>query len=206
MLPPECFGQLLLVCTADDANSEWSLGVVRARPEYLRPGTNRDAKSGLNVDGKLAVEKIFWGAPMLENVLLHIDPETLARVTDPRASGQRRVNDLFRLVDRRRIGRNIVATVAQQDDYMKRVRANGGARTALAPEGYLIMGGDYQSHRNIAALLNVAVPEPGEFVSVQVALASADDPYVVELDGALWRAAEFGDPVVTAPTLPSTTR
>jgi len=202
MLPPECFGELLLVCNADDQNSEWAVGVVRAAPEFLRGGVNRDGKSGLNEDGRRSIYWIFRGATMAPNVLLQLDEEERDRVFAGR-SGQKRVNELFRIATRRRVGRNAVATVAQQDDYMKRVRANGGARSALAGEGILIPGGDYGSHRDIARRLNVEVPEPGEFVSVRVAPASSSDPFSVELDGLLWRAAEPGDPVVRAPGLPS---
>jgi hypothetical protein len=86
---------------------------------------------------------------------------------------------------------------------MKRVRANGGARSALAAEGILIPGGDYASHRAIARSLNIEVPEPGEFVSVRVVPAIADDPFSIELEGRLWRAAEPGDPVTLAPPLPN---
>jgi hypothetical protein len=205
MLPPECWGELLLVCSANDAAAEWSVGVVRARPEYLRGGANRDGKTGLNDAGRAAIEWIFWGEQMPANVLLQIDPEVLDQIMSPK-SGQKRVNELFRLVTGRVIGRNTVATVAQQDDYMKRVRSNGGARSALAQEGILIAGGDYESHRAIARELNLPVPSPGEFVSAKVAVASADDPYVAELGGQLWRVAGSEDPSVAAPVLPSIKR
>jgi len=202
MLPPECFGELLLVCNADDENSEWAVGVVRAVPQFLRGSTNRDGKTGLNENGRSSIAWIFRGAPMAPNVLLQLDQGERNRVFAS-SSGQQRVNELFRIATRRRVGRNAVATVAQQDDYMKRVRANGGARSALASEGILITGGDFASHRDIARRLNVEVPEPGEFVSIRVAPASDADPFSVELDGSLWRASEPGDPVVRAPELPA---
>jgi len=201
MLPPECFGELLLLCSADDANSEWAVGIVRALPSYLRGGVNRDGKTGLNEDGRHSIYWMFRGSPMAPNVLLQLDPEERQRVFSGR-SGQQRVNELFRTATLRRIGRNAVATVAQQDDYMKRVRANGGARSALAPEGILIPGGDYAVHQEIARGLNIDVPQPGEFVSVRVAPATDADPYFVELDGSLWRVSEPGDPLVPAPGLP----
>lgn len=202
MLPPECFGELLLVCNADDANSEWAVGVVRAVPEFLRGGANRDGKTGLNEEGRDSIRWIFRGSPMSPNVLLQLDSEERQRVFAGR-SGQQRVNELFRTATLRRIGRNAVATVAKQDDYMKRVRANGGARTALADEGILIPGGDYGTHQDLARHLNIEVPQPGEFVSVRVAPGSEADPFTVSLEGSLWRVAEPGDPVVRAPRLPA---
>lgn len=206
MLPPESFGQLLLVANADDAKSEWGLGVVRALPEYLRAGVNRDLKSGLNEAGRRAIRWLFWGASLPPNVLLQVDEDTRASIFDPKLSGQGRVNQLFRAAQRRRIGRNAVATVAQQDDYMKRVRANGGARSALASEGIIIMGGDYDSHRRIAEILGLEVPQPGEFVSARVHPAATGEPFTASLDGSEWRLAMPGDPAVVAPSVPSTKR
>ncbi len=203
MLPPESFGQLLLVCNADDANSEWAVGIVRAAPEFLRAGVNRDMKVGLNEAGRAAIEWLFRGAPLLPNVLLQVDGDTRERILAPK-SGQKRVNELFRLAQRMRIGRNAVATVAQQDDFMKRVRANGGARTALAEDGILVMGGDYASHRRVAESLGLEIPLPGEFISARVVQAGEGEPNTVELQGALWRLGDDSEPVETAPELPTT--
>src|SRR5437868_2213556 len=40
-LPPEAIGHLCLVITASDADSSWMAGLVRVRPTFLRPGSNR---------------------------------------------------------------------------------------------------------------------------------------------------------------------
>ncbi len=77
------------------------------------------------------------------------------------------MNELFRRAQRRRITRAVIATVAQQDDYMKRVRAGGGARDQLRGEGIVILGG-YGSHRETAAALGLPAPGPGEFVSARL--------------------------------------
>lgn len=206
MLPPECFDQLLLVCTANDQDGQWSLGVVRATESHRRTSSNRDAKAGLNSNGRDAIRWLERNAPLPPNVLLQMDPKVLARIFSYQ-SGQRRVNELFRSAQGLRINRSAVATVAQQDDYMKRVRSNGGARSALAWEGILIAGGDYESHRKVAEMFDVAVPQPGEFVSFTVVPAAADDPRRVVLDGTDWRLAEPGEFGSNfAPTLPSTKR
>lgn len=205
MLPPECFGHLLLVAHADDAKGMWNLGVVRASEANRRTtSSNRDGKTNLSPHGKQQIAWIFRNHPLPPNTLLSLDGDTLTAILAQR-SGQKRVNELFRRVTNVRIGRNTVATVAQQDDYMKRVRDNGGARGILRTDGYLIPGGDYDSHRVIARTLGIEVPLPGEFVSVRVVPASEDDIGVVELDGGYWRAA-FTDEVVTepAPRLPTT--
>lgn len=205
MLPPECFDQLLLVAHADDTKGVWNLGVVRASHANRRvTSSNRDGKTNLSPRGKQQIAWIFRNNPLLPNTLLSLDSATL-EVILAHKSGQGRVNELFRKVTNARIGRNTVATLAQQDDYMKRVRDNGGARGLLRAEGYLIPGGDYASHRTIARTLGVAVPGPGEFVSVRVVPATDGDVGVVALDGSYWRAAYPGEYVeIEAPRLPTT--
>ena len=57
-----------------------------------------------------------------------------------------------------RVSRTVVATVAMQDDYMKRVRGGGGARDQLRAEGIVIFG-DYAGDQVLAAALGL--PRPG---------------------------------------------
>ncbi|WP_235900616.1 NaeI family type II restriction endonuclease [Lolliginicoccus suaedae] len=203
MLPPEALGQLVLVCTASDEDGTWSLGVARAMPGLCRTSVNRDGKTTFTPAGVASVVWLFRDAELPPNVLLRVDRQIVDRIFAAR-TGQRRVNELFRLVTGRRIGRNTVATVAEQDDYMKRVRANGGARSTLQAEGIVIAGGDYQAHRQIAADLGTVVPRPGEFVSFAVVPAGPEDRLpAVELDRQRWRMAQPGElPSVPAPALP----
>lgn len=203
MIPPEAIGHLLFVGFVDDSASEFAVGVVRASLDHLRPGANRDAKVGLNSAGRDAVRWLHRPGALPPNVLLQADPADIAAIFAPRLSGQARVNELFRRIVRQRIGRTAVATVAQQDDFMKRVRENGGARSILRPEGYVILGGDYSLHRWVAEQLGLPVPEPGEMVSVRVTEAGPDDVNTVEAAGSVWRVAEDTEPVYgPAPSIP----
>lgn len=202
MLPPEAREKLMLVATANDKNAEWALGVVRASEANLRQSSNRDGKTGLNSVGRNAIRWLHFAADLPPNVLLQLQDDEVESIFGQR-SGQQRVNQLFRVATNRRVSRNIVATVAQQDDYMKRVRANGGARSDLASEGIIIPGGDYAAHRQIAIQLGCEVPGPGEFVSVRVVQALETDSSWAEIDGNNWRLASEKDPVVVAPKLPS---
>jgi hypothetical protein len=200
MIPNEAHGQLCLVVTADDAKGTWSAGLVRARGELLGLGRNRDAKATLSEAGRAAIWWIARDAALPPNVLLSLpieDVEAIFSLT----SGQQRVNELFRRAQQQRIGRGVVATVAQQADYMKRVRGNGGARTALRHEGIVILGA-YMAHRRIGVQLGLEELMPGESMSVRVAPAAPEDTWTTEIDGARWRIAMEADPVVVAPQLP----
>lgn len=201
MIPPEAFGKLLLVVHAKDREGEYAVGVVRAQTEWLRPSSNRDGKRSLSKDGRTHIDWIHFGAELLPNVLLQIPGDDLAAIFSKR-SGQQRTNELFRRITRRRIGRAVVATVAQQDDFMKRVRSNGGARSALRDEGIIILGGDYKHQPLIAKQLGVEPPLPGEMVSVRVAPATDDEPFVAGINGTLWKAVDEDVPVtVPAPQI-----
>lgn len=206
MIPPEARGHLCLLVWANDNESRWSAGLFRVREEWLNRGSNRDAKLTVKAIHR---DKIFWlwrDAELPENVLLHMNPSDRAAVFAAQ-SGQQRLNELFRRAQKRRISRNVVRTVAQQKDYMKRVRGNGGSRSALKSEGILIMG-DYDSHQAVAEQLGLLTPREGEFISVRVARRRPHHqgaPQVM-LDGQAWVIATSEDRPEAAPSLPSHTK
>ena len=82
---------------------------------------------------------------------------------------------------------------------MKRVRSNGGSRSRLAAEGYLLLG-HYRAHRAVARALGVPEPNSGEIVSIRVAPAEADshEP-TARINDSSWRLWRSGDDVVAAP-------
>ncbi|MCH0540456.1 NaeI family type II restriction endonuclease [Streptomyces sp. MUM 203J] len=203
MIPPEARGHVCLLVWASDEKTRWRAGLFRVSSEYLNGGNNRDLKTTIKAEHRNRIAWLWHDAELPENVLLHMsahDREAVFSYT----SGQARLNELFRRVQNRRIGRNVVRTVAQQKDYMKRVRNNGGSRSALRPEGIIILG-DYESDRRIAAALGIPVPREGEFVSTRVVQLPSQEGArnAVILDGATWTCASPDDPTVPAPALPS---
>ncbi|MFK0048110.1 NaeI family type II restriction endonuclease [Streptomyces sp. NPDC090741] len=204
MIPPEAVGHLCLLVWADDYRSLWSAGLLRIAPELLNGGSNRDMKLTIKAEHRTKILWLWRDAELPENTLLHMDPADREAVFAQK-SGQARLNELFRRAQRRRIGRNVVRTVAQQKDYMKRVRGNGGSRSSLSREGIIIMG-DYRAHQEIARQLALPVPQKGDFVSARVVRSVPGDsrPCAV-IDGCSWTLAESGDPVITAPLLPAHT-
>ncbi|MFD5654653.1 NaeI family type II restriction endonuclease [Streptomyces sp. NPDC127039] len=206
MIPPEAKGHICLLVWADDYKSQWSAGLFRVREEWLNRGSNRDAKLTVKAEHR---DKILWlwrDENLTVNILLHMNPSDRAAVYSSQ-SGQQRLNELFRRVQKRSIGRNVIRTVAQQKDYMKRVRGNGGSRSALKPEGIIIMG-DYDSHRSVAEQLGLPAPNEGEFVSARVARRRPHHLGVRHtfLDGEAWVLATSADLPETAPSLPSHTK
>ncbi|MFJ9658648.1 NaeI family type II restriction endonuclease [Streptomyces griseoflavus] len=206
MIPPEARGHVCLLVWADDYKSQWSAGLFRVHEEWLTNGRNRDAKLTVKSEHRNRIIWLWEKHDLAENILLHMNPFDRAAIYSLK-SGQQRLNELFRRIQRRRIGRNTVRTVAQQKDYMKRVRGNGGSRSALKPEGILIMG-DYESHRSVAEQLGLPAPNEGEFVSARVARRRSHHQGAKHtvLDGQDWVVATSADPPETAPSLPSHTK
>ncbi|ADI08892.1 type II restriction enzyme [Streptomyces bingchenggensis BCW-1] len=216
MIPPEALGEICLVVWADDQQSQWSAGLLRADREKLTTNGaitkkgNRDGKFHLTKQHHSLVTWLWDKQPLQENLLLHIDEVTRqailsAGTNSRRGPGQARVSELFRLAQQRRISRTVVRTLAQQKDYMKRVRYNGGARTALRSEGIVIFG-DYPNHQAAARALDIPIPREGEFVSARVTKAQPHHEGRTRafLDGDYWVVADGNDPAEEAPLLPET--
>ncbi len=205
MIPPEAHGHICMVVWAEDsAVPKWSLGLVRIHPDLLNLGSNRDAKATLNKGGRDKIRWLFRNHPLPPNVLLQLDPEVVEGMMRMK-SGAGRVRQIFRIAAGKIVGRAVIATVAQQKDYMKRVRANGGARTTLRTEGLLVLG-QYSSHAKIAADLGISIPGPGDSISVRVVECEAAGHGVARIDGGCWRIANEGDQVQMAPLLPKPTK
>nr|WP_272925601.1 MULTISPECIES: NaeI family type II restriction endonuclease [unclassified Streptomyces] len=200
LFPPETLGHICLLVWADDDRSRWSVGLLRVRREWLNAGYNRDRKATLRAEHRNKIAWLWHDAELQENVLLHLS-DTDREAVFASTSGQGRLNEFFRRVQGRRIGRAVLRTVVGQRDYMKRVRGNGGSRSALRNEGIIILG-DHEAHRRVALQLGLPVPQEGEFVSARVAPAPpGDDRPSAELDDRLWCVASPDDPVHRAPVI-----
>lgn len=201
MIPPEAIGHICLVISADDNSSKWSGGLVRITEDALTKGGNRDSKRNIKATSRTKICWLWRDYELPENLLLHLDTETRNKILLPGIrKGQQRVNQLFRLVHRRRISRGVVRTVAQQYDYMARVREGSPtrARPQLREEGIIILG-DYRAHQDVAKALGGPVPGDGEFVAFKISPAGpehAGRPQA-ELDGTYWVAVP--PTVVTGP-------
>ena len=207
-LPPEAMDHICLLVTANDKQSSWAAGLIRVKELLLRTGSNRDAKRQLSASSYVYIRKLWPDNRRLaENLFLNLDADIRERIFSARANrgnqhGQARVNELFRLVQHRIIRRAELATVAQQDDFMKRARGNGGARTTLRPEGILVLG-HQDNDPAVAAALGLPVPKKGELVSGRVTPARDDrNDGVAIIEGEAWALARPNDPIIPAPIVP----
>jgi len=211
MIPQEAMGHLCLGVWASDQEGLWSAGLFRVTEEALtKKDGNRDGKRNLKASARDSIVRwLFKDAPLPENVLLRLPQQDLDAIFE-QDSGAKKLDELFRRVAAgrgkpgRRVSRSVVATVAMQEDYMKRVRYNGGSRSRLQGEGIVILG-QYWNHQAVAQRLGLPVPGAGESVAVHLARRAPwhGEAPSVELKGQEWVIAVEDDPKgVEAPLLP----
>jgi hypothetical protein len=161
-IPMEAFGHPCLLIRENETTARCSIGLIIARDAYLNPGQNRDAKRSFSVAGLKNVWWLLKDDPYPQNFWETLPPKARAEIMNS-GGGTLRLASLFRAVQKRPISRLIVQSVAQQDDYMKRIRRNGGARDILAREGIAVLWG--QADRDLIAVLRLGPVGRDEFIS-----------------------------------------
>ena len=161
-IPEEAVGRICLCIGGLRALSQFQVGVVRCRPEYLNEGANRDRKKTLSAAGRAAMRFLVPAAPLPENFVAEMDPAVRAEVM-AEATIQARVTKLFTLLRRTPIPRDAIATVARTTgDPMRRVRADAWAGDPL--DGVRILSAKYGN----AVIETLGYPRlaAGEFMSI----------------------------------------
>ena len=189
----------------EDIDAKWSMrsggwmipsvGIVRADENSLRSSRNKDQKRSLSKDGVSAMSWLEEKGSLIENLLLHLDETTRSSILDYNLSGQQRINQLFRLVHSRVVGRGVILTVAQQDDGVKRTR---DARKHLQPEGIVILG-HQQNHPRIAKGLGLKIPSKGSWIAARLAKTHEQQLGAVEINGSFWKLASEKDAQAAGP-------
>ena len=138
MIPPEAIDQFCVLLRVNEASAKCAVGIVRARKNYLRGGQNRDAKTSFSATGTANIWWLVSDFDYTPNFWTRID-EQLRNQIMTSGRGKKRLATLFEHCQGMPVSRVQVAAIAAQDDYMKRIRRNGGARDLLAPKGIAIL-------------------------------------------------------------------
>ncbi|HIC7645146.1 TPA: NaeI family type II restriction endonuclease [Serratia liquefaciens] len=196
-IPREAVDHVCLLIKADDEIGIASLGIVRTTNDILNVKGNQDGKRTISAASR---GKITWILKDIEIPIsqLFLMKSSLREKIMSGVSGQQRLNELFRSFTGEIIERETIATVASaKDDPMKRVRANGGARSYLACEGIIILG-HQNEHPRICRELGLPKVEKGQVVSARIV---KDPNGVCRIGNDLWRVAEKDDDISPAPIL-----
>lgn len=160
-IPAEAVGSVCLLI-GGQGDRFFSVGVLRASNVFLNPGRNRDGKRTLTREAKQSITWLVERAPTPSNFIADLPAEIRQYIFDG-TSGQERVRRLFNKVIATPIPRLAVATVAQQLDPMRRVRADR-ARSLGRIQVYSGRYGNAELERQGYPAIG-----PDEFISVPLA-------------------------------------
>jgi len=149
MIPREAVNEVCLLVLTSDEKGIFSVGLMECRKEHLRGSSNQDGKTNISAAGKKNILWLVQGGAMPENVFLNMTEETRQRIFSA-GGGTRKLAELFRIKQGVVIQRSLVESLAQQKDYMKRVRRNGGAQDILDAEDLEILWGGRKEDRQLA--------------------------------------------------------
>lgn len=175
MVPPEAVGRpLLLVAASETENLCW-VGLIVADMSKLSASANRDGKRTISQTG---FDNIWWlikGRAYEPNFWADIPQDIAAWAFDKEVSGSVRMMRLFRTMARKPIPRRVVKEVAQQLDFMRRVRGNGGARDIIGPDMVILsdfMGSD--------AVRNLGLPPLPRNSFIAIDIRDAKERAIIE--------------------------
>jgi len=163
MIPKEAIDKPCVLISENERTAQFNLGVIICRPENLTSGGNRDQKLQVSAYGREQAVWLAREAPYPRNIWQGFDPDLLKRIHSHRG-GAARIAELFRNLQRTPVPRSAIAAIAAQLDPLKRVRANGGARDILRPEGIAILWGS--NDRALIRALGLTPILSDEFVSM----------------------------------------
>jgi hypothetical protein len=162
MIPRESIGRPAILMKADERSALCDVGLVVCRPEYLRTSNNQDKKGQIAAAQYVHIWWILRRQPYPKN-FWEVLPVSERKAIMEAGTGKWRLAELFERIQGQPISRSQVEAIAQQDDYMKRLRKNGGARDILGPKQIAILWGS--KDRDLIDKFGLGPVTAKEFVS-----------------------------------------
>lgn len=163
-IPNEALGHPCILIGANEATSVCQFGLIVIHEDILNLGRNRDQKTTIKKEELRAAHWILKDFPYPPNFWQQLPPAVRETITSPHG-GNDKVAMLFRVHQRQAISRSTVESLAQQKDYMRRIRKNGGARDLLRSERIALLSGKY--HKELIAALGLQRCARDEFIAVR---------------------------------------
>lgn len=167
MIPREAVEKPCILVASDEERHTCYFGIFVAHLANLTTGLNQDQKRSVSSAGFANIHWLLANEPYPPSFWAIVGEHKTHNIMRGR-TGNERIESLFREIQKYAIHRDIVQAVAQQKDYMKRLRKNGGARDTLAHEGIAVLSGKYDSW--LITSLNLGIVGPDEFISFKPTL------------------------------------
>lgn len=166
MIPREAVGKPCILVASDEERHTCYFGIFIAHKTNLTEGVNQDQKRSVSAAGFKNIHWILADEPYPPSFWAILGEQKTHSIMRGK-TGNERIEALFRETLNRPVSRETIQAVAQQKDYMKRLRKNGGARDALAREGIAILSQKYDA--GIIERLGLPRLNLDEFVSFKPA-------------------------------------
>jgi len=171
MIPSEAVGHICMLVRADDKSGAFEVGLIRATPEVLRAGLNRDSKHSISADGRSKIRWLAQGT-MPPNLMLGLTDEIRTHILS-QPSGRQRMRALLMNVTGKLISREVLEQVAQQRDPMRRGRE---MKKELAALGYQILCATYKPDRAIMIANGFDPAKRNEWLSLRLSGGAGPRP------------------------------
>jgi Restriction endonuclease NaeI len=174
MIPTEAVGELCLLLRGDEVGGTFSVGLVRCQEEMLNPGANKDGKRTLSKAGRNEIAWLVKDGALPASFLATLDAETRELIL-AQPAGQARVREFFSRVTKQPVPREVIPTLAVQEDPMRRIRQDKGTGRL---GGMKVLGGRYTASREAAALLGYGPLTKRDYLSVPIAELKSLSPEI----------------------------
>jgi plasmid stabilization system protein ParE len=176
MIPREAVGELCLVLCGDEVGGTFSVGLVRCTEERLNQGANQDKKRTLSKNGRREISWLVENGVLPASFLSTLDPETRNAIL-AQPAGQARVREFFSRVTRQPVPREVIPTLAVQQDPMRRIRRDQSGNSL---GGMKVLSGHYRESRDAAELLGYGPLAKRDYLSVPIAELESLPPEIQE--------------------------
>lgn len=168
MIPTEALGHPCILVAADETQAKCYLGLFVADLQYLTLSQNKDSKKSIAASGFPHILWILNGVHYPPNFWRHV-PLAVVQAIYQQKTGNGRVVELFKGMQKTVITRDVIEATAMQKDFMRRIRADNkrGTRDILARQGILLLNGHYDAP--LIAALRLPHCSTSEFVSYKPA-------------------------------------
>ncbi len=171
MIPSEAVDAPCILLGADEIRGKYRFGLIVARDRHLNEGRNRDGKRSISQRGFSEIKWIANNCDYPQRFWKALDADKVEAIFSVKG-GTARLVRLFELVRDTPVNRSVIADVAQQLDYMKRIRENGGARDELKKRKILLLSGKRDSR--LIRQLGLPACDKDSFISTDKEPAAED--------------------------------